>query len=252
VARQDLDQVIVVLCEPQDPINIGNSARAMKNMGLTRLRLVQPANPDPRRISISAPRAEDLIESIEVFDSIDAALADVTLTAALSGRVHRAQRRFARPRELAPELLAQARLGGPVALLFGREDRGLSMEQLDRAQIIVQIPTREDYGSLNLGQAVLLMCYELFCACGELPPLAETGRRRYPPATAAQLEGMYGQIEETLWSIEFFKSGVSAGIMRSLRGVMARAGLDEREARMLRGVFAEVLHFARRAQRGGG
>jgi TrmH family RNA methyltransferase len=246
MARKDLDQVVVVLCEPQDPINIGNTVRAMKNMGLTHLRLVRPANPDPQRISISAPKAEDVIGAMEIFDTLEEALADVTFTAALSARARRARRQIARPREAAPELIERA-AQGRVALLFGREDSGLSNEDLDHAQLQIKIPTREDNSSLNLGQAVLLVCHELFLACGELPELP-THKRPFGLANAGQLQGMYGQMEETLWQIEFFKSGVSEGIMRTLRSILDRAELDEREARTLRGIFAEVLHYAKRAQ----
>lgn len=243
--RQDLDRVVVVLCEPQDPINIGNTVRAMKNMGLTHLRLVRPANPDPHRISISAPKAQDVLDAMEIFDDLDSALADVTFTAALSARARRARRQIARPREVAGELLQRASQGR-VALLFGREDSGLSNEDLDHAQLQIQIPTREDYSSLNLGQAVLLVCHELFLACEELPELP-THKRPFGLATAGQLQGMYGQIEDTLWKIEFFKSGHSEGIMRTLRAILDRAELDEREVRTLRGIFAEVLNYARRA-----
>ncbi len=247
MSRQALDQLVVVLCEPQDPINIGNTIRAMKNMGLTRLRLVNPGNPDEARIRISAPKAEDIISSMEIFDTLEEALADTVFAAALTARGRRAKRHIMRPREAAPVLLEKT-ADGPVALLFGREDSGLPNAALDRAQMLVTIPTREDYSSLNLGQAVLLMTHECFLATKDLPELPGP-QRSYPVANAAQLEGMYGQVEETLWGIEFFKSGVSEGILRSLRHIFDRATLDEREVRTLRGIFAEVLHYTRRVEK---
>ena len=239
-----LRRVVVVLCEPQDPINIGNTVRAMKNMGLTRLRLVRPADPNPDVIQISAPRAGDLIQSIEVFDTLDDALADTVLTVAMTARGRAARQVVQRPRDAAPELLQHAALG-PVALLFGREDRGLTNAQIDRAERVITIPTRPDYSSLNLGQAVLLIAYELFLAADQLPDLP-TPKRDAPLATHRELEGLYGQIEQTLERIEFIKSGSGANIHRALRGVFQRAELDQREARILRGIFVEVVKFVER------
>lgn len=243
-----LDQVVIVLVEPQDPINVGNTVRAMKNMGLTRLRLVNPGRYDARMAAISAPKAQDILDTLEIHDTLDDALADTVLTVATTARSRRARREVARPGEAAERMLRRA-AEGPVALLFGREDSGLPNSALDRAHLLVTIPTRPDYSSLNLGQAVLLLSYELFQRAGRPEPLP-TPKRDFALATAQQFEGMLGQIEDTLWSIEFFKSGTSEGIVRTMRGLLHRAELDEREARVLRGVFAEVLKYAERARRG--
>ncbi len=244
-----LDRFVVVLCEPQDPINIGNTVRAIKNMGITRLRLVRPASFDSRCVSISAPKAQDLIERIEVFDTLDEALADTVMAVALTARPRRARRPCERPREALPGLLEKAKEGS-VALLFGREDSGLSNAQIERAQLIVSIPTRADYSSLNLGQAVMVMAYELFVAAGNAPPLSDSDLR-VAPAPLGQLEGMYKQIEDTLWKIDFFKSGHSASVVRTLRSVFHRSKLSEREVRTFRGIFTEVLQYARRAEERG-
>ena len=241
------ENVIIVLVEPQDPINVGNTVRAMKNMGLARLRLVRPANADPRGIAISAPKADDIISAIEIFDDLDEALADTLMTLALTARPRRAKTLVDRPRSAAEHIVQRAE-EGPVALMFGREDSGLPNEAIDRAHMALTIPTRPDYSSLNLGQAVLLMAYEVFLASESPTPLPQP-KRVFPPANAAQLQGMYTQIEQTLWAIEFFKSGVSEGIMRSLSNIYNRAVLDEREVRMLRGIFVEVLKYAERAAR---
>lgn len=243
-----LDNVVVVLVEPQDPINIGNTIRAMKNMGLTRLRLVNPNNFDTRMVSISAPKAQDVIDATEVFEDLDAALADTVMAVALTARPRRARRPVERPREAAATVMKRA-VDGPVALLFGREDSGLPNSALDRAHTLITIPTRPDYSSLNLGQAVLLMCYELSLVAQIAEPLPGP-KRNFPLATAGELDGMYGQIEETLWQIQFFKSGVSEGIVRTLKSIFNRADLDQRETRVLRGIFVEVVKYVDRVRSG--
>lgn len=243
---QALDNLYVVLCEPQDPINIGNAVRAMKNMGLTKLRLVRPVSVKPEHILISAPRGDDVVAAMEVFDSLDDALADVTFTVATTARGRSARLQAQRPREVAPALIAKAR-EGKVAILFGREDRGLANEDVDRAQMVLTVPTREDYSSINLGQAVLLVAYELFLEAGNPAPL-KAPKRTFAPATASQLEGLFEQAEDALASIDFFKSGVREGAMRTLRGIFHRADLDAREVNMLRGVFVEVVAHVRRVE----
>lgn len=239
-----LSGVVVVLCEPRDPINIGTTVRAMKNMGLGELRLVRPANFDPDRALISAPRGEDVIAAIEVFDTLDAALADTVWTAALTARGRKARRECRRPREVASDLLARTATGR-VALLFGREDRGLTNEELDRADVMVTIPTVPDYSSLNLGQAVLLMAYELFELAGS-PAELPAPSRAFAPASHAELEGLFGQIERTLRTVEFLKEGTAPGVMRAIRASLQRAELDGREAAIFRGAFVDVVKFMRR------
>ena len=237
--------VVVVLCEPQDPINIGTCVRAMRNMGLEHLRLVRPANFDPRSIIISAPRSEAFIEGIEVVETLDEALADVSQCVALSARGRRERGKALRPREAAPLIVERARNAGRVALLFGREDSGLSNAEVDRADLIVTIPAVPDYASLNLGQAVLVMAYELFVTCGTPAPL-EGPRRRFEPANGAELEGLFAQIVTTMRRVEFLDDSTESGVMRALRAAFFRADLDKREYAILRGMFAQVVKFLRR------
>src|SRR6185436_16123206 len=114
------------------------------------------------------------------------------------------------PRELAPALLARA-AGGPIALLFGPEDNGLTNDELDRCHVVAAIPTDPAYRSLNLAQAVLILGYEIWLA-SDRPPAPR--RQSYPPASGAQLEELFGAIERALWGVEFFKSGHATGMMR--------------------------------------
>ncbi len=235
---------VVVLYQPKDPINIGTTLRAMRNMGLRHLRVVEPAADDLWRISIAAPRCEPEIRAIQRFPSLNQALHDIRYTVGLTARPRKADYTVMHPREAAP-LLIQRASEGKIALLFGREDSGLPNSALTLCHGYITIPANPEYTSLNLAQAVLIMTYELFLAVQEQPIQLPEPKRPYPFAKHDQLEGMYQQIEESLWGIEFIKTQTSRGIMRSIRNIFARTDLDEREVRIIRGIFHEVIKFLR-------
>src|SRR5690349_19693700 len=128
-ARAALEGIVVVLWQTQDYVNIAGTVRAMKNFGLSRLRLIEPVKYDPHRIEGIAHDTEDIVQRIEIHDSLLSALGDCSYVVGMTARSRRAKRAVARPRSLAPDLLsrgAEAVAGetGPVALLFGREDKG--------------------------------------------------------------------------------------------------------------------------------
>ena len=241
ISHNRLDQIVVVLCRPQKLVNIAGTIRAMKNMGLSRLRLVRPAEYDPADIEGIAHRSADVLSATTLHASLDEALADTVYVAGTTARSRETPARHATPRDAAPELLARA-AHGPVALLFGSEDNGLTAEELDRCHCVLRIPTDPAYRSLNLAQAVLIVAYELWLA-GAQPVAAG---RAAQPAAAAQLEGLFEAAERALWGIEFFKTASSATIMRSLRGLIYRAEPDAREAALLRAMALETLNFLRR------
>lgn len=250
MSRRALDDVVVVLFETQNYVNIAGTIRAMKNFGLSRLRLVSPVGWDPWRIEGIAHDTRDLIEATRIYDSLPEALADCSFVAALTARERRAKRTVARPRELAPELLARAaEVGGevgPVAILFGREDKGLPNEALDLCHRTVTIPTNPDHRSLNLAQAVLLVAYELWMVAeGEQQPF-RAPRRDAPPAPVELLERLFEDVERSLWAVDFFKSRQTASVMRTVRALAHRADLDTREASFLRAMAIEVTKFLRR------
>lgn len=240
-----LSNIIVVLYQPKDPINIGTTLRAMRNMGGRHLRVVEPAADDVYRISIAAPRSEKQIKAIQRFPSLNDALHDTVYTVGLTARPRKADYTVMFSHEAMPALLEHA-AKGKVAILFGREDSGLPNDALTLCDAYITIPTNPDYSSLNLAQAVLVTMYELFLAAQGQPPELPDPKRSFPLADHAQLEGMYQQIEATLWNIEFIKSNTSKGIMRSLRNIFSRTALDEREVRIIRGIFHEIVKFLRR------
>jgi TrmH family RNA methyltransferase len=238
-----VDNIVVVLCRPQKLVNIAGVVRAMKNMGLSRLRLVRPAEYDPADIVGIAHRSEDVLGAVTLHGDLDAALADAVFVAGTTARPRGAVARVAAPRDLAPELLARA-AAGPVALLFGPEDNGLTNAELDRCHATLAIPTDPAYPSLNLAQAVLIAAYELRLAIDQPRPIANM--QPYPPAGVAQLEALFAATEAALWGIEFFKGQRAGGMLRTIRGLIHRAMPDTREAALLQAMCMETLNFLRR------
>lgn len=231
--------IVVVLDQPQDLVNIAHVVRAMKNFGLRDLRLVAPAEYDAWRIEGIAHRTADVLKRVRVFTTLPEALDDCVHVAGFTARGRTAKRNAQRPREAAAEI---ARLEGPgaVALLFGREDRGLSNEALDLCHRIVTIPTEPSYPSMNLAHAVTLMLYELALVRGAGERPLKKPRRGAGPATVAQLERLFADAEATLDAARFFKSHQRRNILRTLREIVHRVPLDEREAKLLRAMVMEI------------
>jgi len=248
VEKREAPGFVVVLDEPQDLVNIAAVIRAMKNMGLRELRLVRPAAFDPWRIEGIAHRSEDIVRGVKILETVDEALGDCILVVGTSARARTAHRNYGHPRDLAGELVEHSRTG-KVALLFGREDRGLSNAAIDRCDRILVIPTDPDYTSMNLAQAFLLVAYELFQAgAGSVTPLPR-GKRTVGPATRAELEEMFGALERGLEAIGFFRVRSAEGVMRIFRTLFSRAALDGQEAGVVRAVGHEILAHMRRLER---
>lgn len=241
-----LGRVSVVLHEPQDPVNIAGTVRAMKNMGLTDLRLVNPAEYDPYRLEGIAHKTRDLIDAIKVFGSFDDAVRDCVRLVAFTARRRAAKWRIIGPKEAATELL-DAAADGPVALVFGREDAGLPNEILDRVHSAVVIPTT-DHASMNLAQAVLIGAYELHLAAGDATRQLPPPRKATPPPTEEQLEQFFRDVEQSLASIEFFKTRQAEHIMRTLRSLTGRALPDARELSLIRAMAFEVMRYMERTR----
>lgn len=245
-----LERVVVVLHRPRDLVNIALVIRAMKNMGLSRLRVVEPGEWDTYRLEGIAHGTGDLIEAAEHFDDLESALADAVRVVGTTARRRAHPREWSTPEEAASDLLART-AEGPVVLLFGPEDRGLTNEELDRCHELVSIPADPDHPSMNLAHAALLVLYEMRRAASRRADLEErdlsAGKdREAPPATAEELEAFFGVWEEALETVGFFH-GIDPGPkMRSFRSLFMRADLDRRELGLLEAAAWEVVHYARR------
>lgn len=243
-----LERVRVVLVGTVHAGNIGSAARAMKNMGLGRLCLVAPVEFPHREATYRAVQAADLLERAVVTPTLEAAIADCTLVIGTSAR----ERRIRLP-QLSPRRLGALCLRAPraeeVALVFGREDSGLTNEELHLCHWHVQVPSSPAYPSLNLAAAVQLLCYELrmtaleaIATDAEVPPESDWDE---PLATADGVERFYAHLEATLLEIGFLDPAAPRQLMTRLRRLFNRVRLDQMELNILRGILAEVQKLAR-------
>ena len=245
-----LMSVVVVLHEPQELVNIAHVVRALKNFGFRDLRLVRPREYDAFRVEGIAHQTQDILARVTQHERLEDALADCVHVVGFTSRGRSARRNQQRPRPAAAEILARSEVG-VVALLFGREDKGLANDALDRCHRVVTIPTNSDYPSLNLAHAVVLMLYELALARGDESRAFKAPRRAAPPAPVADLERLFADVEAALRVIEFFKTRQAESVLRTVREVIHRTPLDEREAKLFRAMAIEVVKYGERLARSG-
>ena len=228
------DSISIVLVEPQHPGNVGMVCRAMKNMGLTHLRVVKGCridHPDAVKFAVSA---NDLLGTAERFETLADALADTEISIATTRRHGKYRQEILTAGEAVEKLLPQ--LGTHrVALVFGREDSGLTTEEVSLCRWNATIPTSDEYGSLNLSQAVLVFCYEIFSRSGKF-----TLEEARTLANSGELETCFEQMEEVLMKIGFLNPQNPDHIMRSLRRIFFRAEMESREVAILRGMMTQI------------
>ncbi len=252
-----LANIRVVLSRTSHPANIGAAARAMKTMGLTRLTLVAPsliATPmtpqpplfDPQRPQdfrlpeesfVLASGARDVLEQAQVFASLQQALADTVLSCALTSRRRELTAPMHTPRQLAPALLQAAAAGQPVALVFGNETFGLSIEEVQSCNRLLTINGNPDYFSLNLAQAVQVVAYELFSHTAM--PMDHL-QQDWAPATHAQVAGMVAHWREVMDAAGLFERRNEARLMRRVAALFDRAQPSREEIDLLRGFLSSV------------
>src|SRR5688500_19013575 len=247
MSESRLSRVAVVLYEPQDPVNIAATVRAMKNMGVSTLRLVRPCAYDPVRLEGIAHDTWDVIDRIVHYDDFDTAVADCVRLLGFTARRRAAKWEILEPRAAAQDALEHVE-DGPVGLVFGREDNGLPNEILDRVHAAVTIPTTT-HASLNLAQAVLIALYELHLAAGDATRTLPGPRKEAPPPATEDFERFFAEAHQALDAIQFFKTRYPEHIMRSLRALTFRAAPDSRELSLLRAIALEVVRFLERTGR---
>ena len=247
MSESQLDRVRVVLFEAQNLVNIGAAMRAMKNMGMSDLRVVNGVPLDAWRLQGIAHDTGDILAKTREHLTLDEAISDCVLVAAFTARQRSARWDLTTPREVSARLL-DASQDGPVALLFGREDRGLPNEALDRAQVHVTIPT-STYASLNLSQAVMVALYELHLAAGDVTRPRKPPRKDAPPPSIEEIERFHVDVEAALRAIEFFKTRYPEHVLRTVRSLVSRADPNARELSLMRAMAIEVVKNLERVKR---
>jgi tRNA/rRNA methyltransferase len=236
--RMNLDSISILLVRPKFHENIGSVARAMKNMGLSRLVLVNGCSPLHPHAYKLASGAEDILERAEEFSTLREAISEMGCVVGTTSRGGKERRPFLTPGTLAKRLMPLS-LKNSIGLVFGSEKEGLTNEELSLCNLYVRIPSMESFASLNLAQAVMVLCYELFQASSEIP------KQPIQLAQAEQLERMLEHMEKTLIQIGFLDSNHPKRIIRVLRKLFGRSQMDEREVQILQGIWSQMDHHLR-------
>lgn len=230
-------EIRIVLVNTSHPGNIGAAARAMKTMGLSQLYLVSPlAFPHPKAIEM-ASGAQDVLDRVVMVENLEDAINDCTLIAGTSTRNRTIPWPILSPRKFAEKIYHPDHASHKIAILFGREQSGLTNEELQKCHFHLQIPSHPDYSSLNLAAAVQVIAYELRVAALAKQPQNHDNHWDYPLATHHELEGFYQHLKETLIATEFLKPEAPRQLMTRLRRLFNRAQPDKMEINILRGIL---------------
>ena len=233
-----LDNVAIVLCRPRVPENIGAAARAMCNMGFGDLRVVDPPNCDLTRVlKMATHAATEVVEQMEIAPSLGDALAPFTFVVGTTARLGKQRQVIESPAMLAERLLPISQQNR-VAIVFGPEDRGLTNEDLRLCHWLVNIPTA-DFASLNLAQAVMIICYELFrTRCeAKAQPVPRLASRH-------ELDGMYAEVKDILLRISFIQPDNPDFWMNRMRHFFTRMQLRAKEVSIIRGICRQINWYA--------
>ena len=239
--RMDFDSISIILVKPKFPENIGSAARAMKNMGLSRLIIVDGSSPLHANAYKLASGAEDILERAEEFLTVREAISEMGYVVGTTSRGRRERSPLLTPEALAKKLISLSQKNS-IGLVFGSEKEGLTNEDLSLCQISVRIPSAESFPSLNLAQAVTIVCYELFQTSMEIP------KQLVQLAQAEKLEKMFEHMEKTLLHIGFLDSDHPKRIMRALRKLFGRSQMDEREVQILQGIWSQMDRHLRKGE----
>jgi TrmH family RNA methyltransferase len=250
------NNLFFVLVEPKESGNIGASARAIKNMGFRNLCLVNPPPALTDEARWLACNALDVLNAAESYPDVKSAIGDKSIVVGTSRRTGK-RRGVILPVEQGAKIIVERALTGSVAILFGREDRGLLNEEVDECGLLMTIPTNREHRSLNLAQAVLIVAYELLKSGYALksehrkgstprrfvPRNLESGEEGTPLVSHGEISALYARAAEVLKMLEYIPRGdrdLEAKIMQNLKHFIARAGLTEWELNMLHGILSQI------------
>lgn len=250
--RKELNGPIVVLVEPQLGENIGMCARAMGNFGLTRLRIVNPRDGWPNMAAQrAAAGADHILEKVELFDTVEAAVADCSLLFATTARAHDQAKPVVGPEEAARQIVHETAASGTTAIMFGRERYGLENDEVALANRIVTFPVNPGFASLNLAQAVLLMGYEWFkLATANALPFAMPERSER--ASSHQMQAFFDNLVNELDKVEFLRPPEKRDVMLvNMRNIFTRMEPTKQDMHTLHGVVMAIAEGRKGPAKGG-
>ncbi len=231
--KMNLNSISIILVRPKFHENIGSVARAMKNMGLNRLILVDGCSPLHMNAYRLASGAEDILERAEEFSTLREAISEMGCVVGTTSRSGKERSPLLTPKALLKRLIPLSAKNS-IGLVFGSEREGLTNEELALCHLYVRIPSSESFPSLNLAQAVMVLCYELFQSSMTIQ------KHSIQLAKAEQLERMFEHMERTLLNIGFLDAKNPKRIMRVLRRLLGRSEMEEREVQILQGIWSKM------------
>ena len=232
-----LNSIKVVLVGTTHPGNIGATARAMKNMGIVNMALVEPKEFPSDIATYRSKAAKDVLENAEVFDTLKVAISDCELVIGTSARERKVPWPILNPKDASQEV-SRGSLNNKVAVVFGREDRGLTNEELGLCNLHVHIPTDPEYSSLNLSQAVQIMVYEIRSAI--LENEGNDGNWDVEFADNDQTERLISHMDELMQEVDFYEIDNPRKLLLRVRRFFKRSRLDVMEVNIFRGLFAAI------------
>src|ERR1044071_4200044 len=233
-----LSNIRVILVRPRGSGNIGSVARAMKNVGARELAIVGQARARSFWARAMAVHGREILTEAKCYNTIREAIADCTLVVGTTCRSGLYRKHSQPPRELAPSMMAAAQKG-KVALICGPEDHGLSNKDLEHCQLLITIPTHPDYPSLNVAQAAMICLYEIYVGT-----LKTSERGPIELARAEQIERLFDRMRHSLLKIGFLDSENPEHMLLAFRRILGRAGLQEKDVRILTGLFRQIEWYA--------
>lgn len=240
----------IILVRPQMVENIGTTARAMKNCGLTNLRIVDPRDQWPvepwihERLYATASGADDVLDQAQLFPDLRSAVADLNHVYATTARDHEVVKNWLSPRTAITQMRERMMNGAKIGVMFGPERTGLIHEDMTCANEIICIPTNPEFSSLNLAQAVLVLAYEWFQSENPTPQL---GREQVRAATKAELHNLFDRLERELDQAGFFTTAeLRPTMIRNIRNALQRAEMTEQEVRTWHGVVTALADGPKR------
>jgi len=238
-----LDSISIILVRPRFPENIGSVARAMKNMGIHRLIVVDGCSPLHMNAYKLASGAEEILERAEEFPMLSEAISGMGCVVGMTSRTGKERTPLLTSKELVEKLISISKKN-LIGLAFGSEKEGLNNEELSLCHLYVRIPSSETFPSLNLAQAVMVVCYELFESSFKIttPPI--------PLVPSSQLERMFEHMEKTLINIGFLDPRNPGRMMRILRKLLGRSQMNERDVRILQGIWSQMDWCLRKGKEG--